>query len=328
MTKKTTVKKKAAKKVAKKATKKVSKKATKIIAKKTTAKTSKRPLQLCLAEEGGLVTVVVNPRFAATTRKSPSPRGALVRVRMNPPEKELREDRHPFDVPRALAFADKVARAPIEKAGAVWIDTTLGIGRVTVSFVADGKDAKRIGELAANLTIAPYELEEVVHEKNAGERIRMNAEVLRIYSPTPATAASRRGKVEKALASRKVDGSFRRMTGLDKRILTLANVKRGLVWLSKTLEKLDDAVIEPLGVDASYHLVAYVNAHPRMRVFALALQGKSPDDASDLPDDIHEALLAALDIPQDEARRVAGVLWDSQTFEIRGANRVELVADS
>lgn len=315
MTKTTTVKKKVAKKTAK------------IVAKKTTAKTSKRPLQLCLAEEGGLVTVVVNPRFAPTT-KSPSLRGALVRVRMNPPEKELREDRHPFDVPRALAFADKVARAPIEKAGAVWIDTTLGIGRVTVSFVADGKNAKRIGELAANLTIAPYELEEVVHEKNAGERIRMNAEVLRIYSPTPATAPSRRGKIEKALSSRKVDGSFRRMAGLDNRILTLANVKRGLVWLSKALTKLDAAVIEPLGLDASYHLVAYVNAHPRMRVFALSLQGKSPNDTSDLPDDIHEALLAALDIPRDDARRVAGVLWDSQTFEIRGANRVELVADS
>lgn len=320
MTKKTTVKKKATKRATKK-------KATKDTAKKTTAKTSK-PLPLCLAEEGGLVTVVVNPRFAATTKKSASPRGALVRVRMNPPESELREDRHPFDAARALAFADKVARAPLEKAGATWIDTTLGIGRVTVSFVAGGKDAKRIGELAANLRIAPYQLEEVVHEKSAGERIRMNEEVLRIYSPTPATPASRRGKIEKALASRKVDGSFRRAAGLDKRILTIASVKRGLVWLSKALEKLDDAVIEPLGLDASHHLVAYVNAHPRMRVFALSLQGKSPNDTSDLPDDIHEALLAALDIPRDDARRVAGVLWDSETFEIRGANRVELVADS
>lgn len=278
-----------------------------------------------VAEERGLVSVVVSSSILSG--KLPT-KGC--RLRLSPPKSALREDGHVFDREAALDAVAKSVIATIAKAepSASWTDTTIGHGRVTVSFAVPNAAAMKSVLAAAN-DVAPkgWKLEEALPDDGPAKRLhRLRADAELVPTPSAKDKANA-ALLETALAKAKSPGSFREQAGLDGRSLDAKKIAKALSWLSSTLPAADDALRKVLGPAArDAQLNVYVNAHPQMRQFSFELV--ADEDHVALPRALSDVLGRFFDAPEDDARRICGPLWERDELTLRRAPRITLDASS
>lgn len=267
-----------------------------------------------IAEEGGLVTI----RLASTTGRAPS---AGVRLRLTPPRALLREDDHLLDTAAATPLVERAVAA----AGVPWTDTIVGCGRVTVSFGATSrKGADAIVQRLSALDVKPWKIEQVLLAPENAKRLkRLRDEASAGEDPKPDT------RLSKVLAGQASAGTgFLARCGLDTKKPSAAAVKDGLKWIHGELSRLEPFVLPALGrVPEGVRLGVSILTHPQQRRFDFALVGDE-DDGGPIARGKALVLERVLGAPQEQTRRIAGILWKQGVTSIPRADRVEILADN
>ncbi len=277
-----------------------------------------------VAEECGLVTVLLDDAKRPPAWEKQVAFG--VRLRLNPRSSHLREDGHLF-IEQDLQL---LSGSDLKKAtrGSRWTDTTIGCKRVTPSYgVRTLREAEELCEQLEALSFKPWKIEEVLLERNNRARLeRLDRDASWSRSPDLRPNA----RFQRALASRKPRGyGLYAQCALNTSRPSLRQVKSGLVWLDAQLARLEPYVLEAIAAPEGCRLVAYVNLHPRFRQFEFRVEAGTEDEDPPEFDDAHALVLEQLlTAPQDQTRRIAGILWKYGVNSLRGTQRIKIAAES